>query len=181
MTMGSIARRYATALFDIGEEQGDILGVLEGVESLAEVFEHNKELREIEANPLVKADIRRGILKEIAAKMGVSDVARRFLLLLFDKARLDRLPDISRELGLLVDKRFNRIRVEVTSAAPVSETAMASLKSALERLTGKVVLMTRREDPMLLGGVVTRVQNTIYDGSLRHHLQTLRVNMRGRA
>jgi F-type H+-transporting ATPase subunit delta len=181
MTLGSIARRYATALFTIGEENNNLLGVLKNVQSLAEAFEVSDEIREVLANPLIRMDTRRGILKEIAARLGVQEVVRNFLNLLFDKSRIDMLPDIARELNALTDEKLGRVRAEVTSAVALDDEVVASLKSALERITGKAVVMRTREDPRLLGGMVTRVKDVMFDGSLRHYLDTLRENMRGRA
>jgi F-type H+-transporting ATPase subunit delta len=180
MTLGSVARRYATALFAIGEERGNLLGVLRNVQSVADVYNESEPLRDIMGNPEVKMDVRRGILKEIGARLGVQDVVRNFLGLLFDKSRIDMLPDISRELNALADQKLNRVRAEVISAAPVADAVVTELKSTLERLTGKVVIMSTKEDPRLLGGIVTRVQDMMFDGSLKRHLDILRESMRGR-
>ena len=91
------------------------------------------------------------------------------------------LPDIARELNALTDEKLGRVGAEVTSAVTLDDKVVASLKSALERVTGKVVVMSTREDPRLLGGMVTRVKDVMFDGSLRHYLDALRENMRGRA
>ncbi len=181
MTMGSVARRYAAALFAIGEEQGNLLGVLNNVQGLAEAFQKSVELREVIANPLVKRTTRRKILMEIASRLGVQEVVRNFANLLFDKSRMDMLPAIARELTVLSDERRGRIRAEVTSAVAIDDKVLSSLKSALERLTGKVVVMSRREDPSLLGGMVTRVQDMMFDGSLKRHLESIGEQMRGHA
>lgn len=181
MTLGSVARRYATALFEIGEERGNLLGVLRNVQNLAEALEESADLREILSNPLVKMDTRRKILGEVASRLGVQDMVRNFLSLLFDRSRIALLPDIARELGNLSDKNLNRVRVDVTTAVPVNDAVITELKSTLERLTGKVVVMTAKEDPRLLGGIVTRVENLMFDGSLLRHLNSLKESMRGRA
>ena len=101
--------------------------------------------------------------------------------MLVDKFRLSELPAIARELGVLADEKQNRLRAEVTSAVPVSEATLMALKSAIERITGKVVLITAREDTSLIGGMVTRVGDTLYDGSIKRQLDKLKENMLGRA
>jgi F-type H+-transporting ATPase subunit delta len=103
---------------------------------------------------------------------------RNFLSLVFDKSRIALIPDIARELGALSDRKLNRVRAEVVSARPISDAAVTELKSTLERVTGKVVVMTHREDPELLGGMVARVHDIMFDGTLRRHLESLRERMR---
>jgi F-type H+-transporting ATPase subunit delta len=181
MTTGSVARRYAKALYELGDKQGNLLGLIRNVQSLAEVWSGSEELREVMTNPLVKLQTRRKILKEVLSKLAALEVARHFAYLLFDKSRLEELPDIGRELGRLADEKQNRLRAEVIAATPVSDVVVTKLKYVLERLTGKVVILTTREDPGLIGGMVTRVGDLMYDGSIKGRLKSVKEKMLGHA
>ena len=179
MTTGSVARRYAKALYELGQEMGSPLGLIRNVQSIAEVWEGSEELRDAIANPHIRLETRKSILREIVARLGLSHAARNFVHLLFDKTRLEELPAIARELGRLADEKQNRVRAEVISATSLSEVALEKLKFALEKATGKVVLIAKREDPDLIGGIVTRVGDLMYDGSIKRQLARVKENMLG--
>ena len=180
MIVGSIARRYAKALFNIGEEKGDLPGLLREVESMAEAWEDSDELRDTMTNPLVDIATKRGIWNDIVGRLGVSQIGKNFFNLLFDKSRFMSLPGIARELNALVDAKENRVRAEIQSAVPISNDLVLRLKSALQKRTGNDVVITSREDPSLIGGLVTKVGDLMYDGSLKTQLALMKEAMLGR-
>ncbi len=181
MLNGSISRRWARALFDLGEESKTLIAVVREVQRAAEVWSESPELCQTVTNPLLAEKTRRGVWNTVMGRLGVSRHVRSFLGLLFDKGRLAELPAIARELQVLGDRRDGRLRAEVVSAAPIDDDAVNRIRAAVQRSTGKTVVMTRREDPDLLGGVVTRVGDLMFDGSLRTRLSRIREGMLGRA
>jgi F-type H+-transporting ATPase subunit delta len=181
MLSGSIARRWAKALFDLGEEQKALVAVLREVQRAAEVWSESPELRQTVTNPLLNDRTRRSVWTTVMGRLGSGRQVRGFLNLLFDKGRLAELPAIARELQVLGDRRDGRLRAEVVSAGPLDDDTVDRIRAAVQRSTGKAVVMTRREDPELLGGVVTRVGDLMFDGSLRTRLARIKDGMLGRA
>ena len=96
------------------------------------------------------------------------------IYLLLDSERMSSLPAISRELDAMIEAKAGRVTAEVTSAKPLDPTQLTQITAALEKLSGKRVTISKREDPELLGGVVAKVGDTVYDGSLRTQLRTIR-------
>jgi F-type H+-transporting ATPase subunit delta len=180
MIVGSIGRRYAKALFDIGEEKGNLLGLQSEVQRMADVWAESEDLRATIHSPLIDSGKKRAVWNDIVSRLGVSQTGKNFLSLLFDKGRFSSLPGIARELGVLADRKENRLRAEVMSAVPLADDVVVRLKAALQRRTGKVVVITKREDPGLIGGVVTRVGDLMYDGSLKTQLALMKEAMLGR-
>ena len=86
---------------------------------------------------------------------------------------VDIMPNIAKELETLVLNYRNEARAEVTTAAPLDQEHSSSVKQALERSTGKSVIMTTRVDPSILGGVIARVGDQLIDSSVRYRLQAL--------
>jgi F-type H+-transporting ATPase subunit delta len=84
------------------------------------------------------------------------------------------LPAIARELRAMVDERAGRVRGVVTSARRLSDENVANIQAALEKISGKKVQLERREDPELLGGVVAKIGDVVYDGSVRTQLEIMR-------
>ncbi len=180
MSSGSIARRYAKALLAIGEEKGNLLGLQREVQRAADVWTESKELSTTLMNPRIELSARREVWIAVTKRLGVSPMGRNFLNLLFDKSRLAQLPAIALEFGKMIDKKDNRLRAEVISARPLPDVMVGKLKSALQKQTGKVVVVTKREDPGLIGGVVTKVGDLMYDGSVKTQLARMKENMLSR-
>ena len=95
-------------------------------------------------------------------------------MLLLDKGRIVNLPDVARGYHTLVDEHANRVRATVTSARPLDPALEKRLKNALEQQSGKTVILEKKEDPSILGGVVTQLGDLVYDGSVRTQLAQMR-------
>ena len=95
-------------------------------------------------------------------------------MLFRSKGRIASLPDIARAHRALVDEHAGRVRATVTSARPLDPLLETRLKTALEKSSGKTVIFEKREDPAIMGGLVTQLGDTVYDGSVRTQLQQLR-------
>jgi F-type H+-transporting ATPase subunit delta len=94
--------------------------------------------------------------------------------LLVDRRRAKTLPYLARALRELADASKGVLRAEVTTASSLSDEYYAKLQAKLEKMTGKRVVVDRRVDPSIIGGVVARIGDRIFDGSLHTRLQSLR-------
>jgi len=171
---GSIARRYAKALLEIGIAQQTYDALGKELERAADTLRASPELRNALENPIFSIEKRKLIMDELSRRLALSKTVRNFIMLLLDKGRIARLPDISRFYRSLVDEHAGRVRATVTSARPLDPMLETRLKTALEKSSGKVVIFEKREDPAILGGLVTQLGDTVYDGSVRTQLQQLR-------
>lgn len=177
MITGSIARRWAKALFLLAEQENKLLVITNEIERTAKAWDASSELQEAMSNPMLDSKVRTAILNDVILKLVVSKITENFLKLLHEKNRIVEISAISRELQLLADKKENRIRAEVISAAPVSEMVLASIKVAIESSTKKKVVISKREDSSLIGGIITRVGDLMYDGSIRTQLNRIKEDM----
>lgn len=177
MIAGSLARRYARALMSLGTEQGtaDKLGA--DLRAFAQAMKISPELQHSLGNPAFPRADRRKIVDALATRFAVHPTSRTFLYLLLDKERVAQLPAISREIDALLEQRAGKISAEVVSAQPLTPAQVSQITATLEQLSGKKVQLDRREDPALLGGVVAKVGDVIYDGSVRTQLRQLRDQM----
>jgi F-type H+-transporting ATPase subunit delta len=145
--MSQVAPRYAKALFDLGVEHGNYERIGREVRGLA---------RAIEGSP------------ELAATVGNPAFPRS------DRERLVSLPDIARELELMIDAKAGRIAALVTTAAPLAPAQEQALLARLEARSGKKVQMKVVQDATLLGGLVVKLGDVVYDGSLKTQLERMR-------
>jgi len=174
MVTGSLARRYARAVIQIGTEQGNLDRLGAELRSLAGAMKESPELVSSLTNPAIRRADRRKVIDALLQRVGASPYTQNLIYILLDGERLASLASISREVDAMIEARSGRVSAEVTSARPLEAGEVAQITAALEKLSGKQVTVTRREDPSLLGGVVAKLGDTVYDGSLRTQLQNLR-------
>jgi F-type H+-transporting ATPase subunit delta len=174
MVTGSLSRRYARAIFEIGQSQGNLDKLGADLASLAAAMKTSTELVGVLTNPGFRRAERKKIVDALLDRIGAQPAARNATHLLLDGDRLASLPAISRELEAMIEARSGRITAEVTSAVPLTPDQLTQITASLQKLSGKQVVVKKREDPALLGGVVAKVGDTVYDGSLRTQLRSLR-------
>jgi F-type H+-transporting ATPase subunit delta len=174
MVTGSLARRYARAVIEIGTEHKNLDQLGADLRSLARAMQESPELVSLLTSPAIRRADRRRVIDALLQRVGVSPYTQNLVYILLDGERLASLTAISREVDAMIEARAGRITAEVTSARPLEAAELAQITAALEQLSGKQVTVTRREDPSLLGGVVAKLGDTVYDGSLRTQLGTLR-------
>jgi len=174
MVTGSLARRYARAIFQIGESHGLLDKLGEDLRTLAQAMKTSQELVNALTNPSFRRADRKKVIDALLARITAHALSRNTVYLLLDHERLASLPSISREVDAMIEAKSGRITAEVSSAVPLSKEQLTRLVAMLERASGKKVQVEQREDPTLLGGAVAKVGDTVYDGSLRTQLRTLR-------
>src|SRR5688572_14778513 len=120
MIAGSLARRYARALFDVGAEKGTFERLGDEVDALARAYDASRDLAEALTNPIFPRAQRRAVLEAVLERAQVAPTVRHFVLLLLEAERIPYLPAIARELRVLVDDKAGRVHAEVTSATPLA-------------------------------------------------------------
>lgn len=174
MIGSDIAKRYARALFDIAREEGTIEAIYGELKGFSSLLKESADLAEFFANPVFDNSDKATVMGEILKKSKVSAATSNFLRLLVDKGRIGALGEIEECYRRYMDDVLNKVRVDVKTAFPLSNELSARIKEQMEGLTGKNVEMVVDEDPSLLGGVVIGVGDTLYDGSVRAQLNSIR-------
>lgn len=174
MVTGSLARRYARAVLEIGTANGNLDKIGADLRSLARAMHDSAELVTALTNPAIRRADRRRVIDGLLSRIGAAPHTQNLVYLLLDGERMSSLPAISREVDVMIEAKAGRLAAEVTSARPLDAGQLSQIITTLEKLSGKKVAVTHREDPNLLGGVVAKLGDTVYDGSLRTQLRTLR-------
>ena len=174
MSSMTVARRYASALADVLVDGNEEAAVREELEAWAEMVQQNPLLLEGLTNPTVPYDQKSKVLNELIAKTKVRTTTANFLRLVLRNQRFDELTQINAKLSDIMDDRAGVVSAEVTSARPISEPVKSSLEQTLQQITNRRVRLNFATDETLLGGIVTRIGSTIYDGSVRSQLERLK-------
>ena len=179
MSVQTVARRYASALADIVLERGEAREIQEELTTWEQIFGSSSNLEEVFRNPTIALDQKRAVLSKLIERAQPRPTTVNFLKVLLQNQRLTDLGEINRKLADILDERAGMVAAIVTTARAVPESAQQKLNTKLLSLTGKKVRMTFTTDPDLIGGLVTRIGSTVYDGSVRNHLQMIKAKMAG--
>jgi F-type H+-transporting ATPase subunit delta len=174
MITGSLARRYAKAVFALGNAQGNLDKLGADLRSLANAMTSSAELTATLTSPALARSDRKKVIDAILDRIAVQPMTRNLINLMADGHRLATVPALARELDKMIEDKAGRVAAELVSAKPLDPSQLSQITAALEKLSGKQVTIARREDPELLGGVVAKVGDVVYDGSLRTQLRALR-------
>ena len=173
--MASVASRYARALVEVVLEQHiDGNAAREQLRAMVGAVHESLELRRVWESPAVLPEQKRAVLDGIAAQIGAVKPIRNFMAIIIDHRRLGMLDDIVRVFETELDTQLGFAEVQVSSARPLSAEEQRELETRVERMTGKKIRASYVSNPELLGGLLVRVGDTIYDGSVRGQLEKMR-------
>ena len=172
----AVASRYARALADVvlapaSRVQPD--RIVEDLRSFEQTLAGAPELTNALESPAVKRPKKRSIIGRIGESLGLSPIARNFLLVLADHRRINDLSEAIVAFERIVDERLGRLQVDVASATQLADAQQAALIRQLEGATGKKVSLNVKVDDSLVGGMIVRLGSTVYDGSVRGRLDSL--------
>ncbi len=181
MIAGSLAKRYAGALVEVASAAGEqeLEAVREDLALFADVLREHRDLWRYLRDPAAQRPDKLRTVGELAATLGLRQLAATFLRMLQEHDRLTALDQIRRAYEALMDERLGRTKAVVTAAAPLDAEQEARLRAELGRVTGKQVYLEVRQDPGLLGGLIAQIGSRVYDGSLRTQLRRLRERLAG--
>ncbi len=186
MTSGAVSKRYARALVEaVADPQApaaaaaqaagrDLEAVGRELDAFAQLLRDQRDLRGFFANPGVQRGAKEALLDRLASGLGLGPMVATFLRLLLEKGRLGALEVVVRVYQHLMDERLGRVRAAVTTAAPLDEATRGHLADRLGAVAGRRAVLGVTIDAGLLGGMVARIGDTVYDGSLRTQLARIR-------
>lgn len=175
MTSRAAANRYARALFDVALKEADIQQVGRDVDDFARLVAENGQLERVFANPAIPAARKRALVDELLSKAGtVSSPAAKLLKLLADRDRLVLLPELAAAYRERLMEHAKIVRAEVVTAVGLPADRVAALQQGLASATGRQVQLENRVDPSIIGGAITRIGSTVYDGSVTRQLERMK-------
>jgi len=177
VTAGSVARRYAKALYELAAEDRSVepTGVL-----LCQIAEAVEEAgRASFARGVLQAGARHQIGETIANKVGQDSLIGRFVRLVAERDRLADLASIAEWYAKLEDQAAGRVRVAITSPVALSDADVTAICKAFRGIAGGEVVASVNTDESLLGGAVVELQGRVFDGSIKSALARLASRMAG--
>ena len=182
MSVETVARRYAAALADVVTKTGECRSRFKTeLKSWEEMMTSNSDLlNEAFSNPAIQHKNKEKVLESLIEKTKPTKTTANFLRVLLRNHRLTRNQRKSTNVSSTFWKRRSgAVSANVTSARPLSETEKSELQTNLEKMTGKRVKTNFETNENIIGGVITRIGSTVYDGSVKTKLEELKQQMIG--
>jgi F-type H+-transporting ATPase subunit delta len=174
----AIARRYAKALLIIGQQDGQTERYRTELQAVAALMTGDRQLEQAVTNPLYDSAARKRVLQALIDRLTLSRAVQSFLVLLFEKGRFGFLGAINDFYQKLADELKGIGRATVTSAGELSADAVERLRAVLSKRTGKDIVLEVKQDPGLIGGLITQIGDLVLDGSIRTQLLNMRESLK---
>lgn len=174
MSNETVARRYAAALADVVLKSGETENVRGELQTWEQLVMANTDLQSAFRNPVIQQHSKEKVLESLLEKARPSKTTANFLRLLLRNGRLTDLGAINDRFASVLEERSGTVSAHITSARELSDGERQELKANLEKLTSRTVNLDFNVNEELIGGVVTRIGSTVYDGSVRTQLEELK-------
>jgi F-type H+-transporting ATPase subunit delta len=169
----TVSKNYAETLFALGQKHGALADYGAALDTVARLVDEDAKFRVFLETPRIEDSERKAVVKRALGGKLPQNVVN-FVLVTIDKRRQRLLREISRQYNQLLDAHLNREHVEVTLARDADDATQKMIASKLSGVLGKEAIPHFRVKPEIIGGLIVRTSNTIYDGSVRRRLDGMR-------
>ncbi len=174
----TVAKNYAETLFELARRNDGVESYGQAIATVAGIIDDDPKFRMFLETPRIEDDDKKVVVRRAFGEALPKHVVN-FVLVTIDKRRQRLLRRISREYDLLLDEHLGREHVEVTVARQVDDATTQLISERLSSALGTRVIPHVRVKPEILGGLVVRTGDTIYDGSIRRRLDGMRRRLLG--
>ncbi len=175
-----LCRRYALALFSIGEKKKEIEKYVENFKVLYSTKNKHNELNDFFNNPLLTTKKKVVVLNKISKKLKFQKLFSNFLKVVAKHNRLSQLNTINRYFDEIIQTKNNIINVQIVTSIEISKEINNKLVKKLENLTKKKVNLENKIDQNILGGIIMKIGSIMIDSSLRTKLEKCKFSMKGK-
>lgn len=172
-----VANRYARALADVVASSANYRQVLGELEAFSAAYHESVELREVFDTPAVSMAQKLGVLEAVAGRVGCSHVTLNFLRVVASHYRMPALGEIVAAFRAVAYARLGIVQVKISSPTDLTQAERELLRQRFEQLTAQQSELEFHRDENLIGGLVAQIGSTVYDGSIRGHLERIRLEL----
>lgn len=169
-----IGKRFAEALSNSIAEESRLQSALENLQSFCQAFQVDAQLSRFFLNPSIPQGNKEALAQEMCEKFGADKEIEKLVNMLVTRKKMIYLGNITQYFEGAVDRRLNQARVNVTSAYPLSDENMESLKASLSQVLDKNILIDSSVDESLIGGIKLNVGGLVADSTIKNHLALLK-------
>ena len=168
-----VATRYAGALMASARAEGVVKGVADSYAAVMDLIAGNAQLVTFMDSPQVATQEKKDLLKSVFGGK-IESVLLHFFFLLIDKNRIENFRDIGEEFAAMVEDELGVMHAQVVTAVTLADDLAFALEAKLTAFTGKKVILEKKVDPAVIGGVCVTMKDKVLDGTVRTNLDLLR-------
>jgi F-type H+-transporting ATPase subunit delta len=157
----------------LAKETGVQDAVFDQMRTVEEAFSLDPAIAEFMRSPLVRPTDKAKAVEATVSAIALVEPLKKFLMLLARKNRLMIFTDVLVAYQRIADEAHGVTRGEVRSATALAPEDRVRLNELVSKATKKQVILTYKEDPSLLGGLVAQVGSFTFDDSLNSHLKRI--------
>ena len=176
--VSGVSGRYATALFELAEESGDLDGVSGQLDTLSDAIASSADLRTLIASPLYAREDQERAMAAVCKAAEIGAPTANLVALMARNRRLFALPDVIRGFRTLLARKRGILTAEVRAARPLNDSQTSALADTLRSSTGSDIVLDVTVDETLIGGLVVKVGSKMIDTSIRSKLDRLQTAMK---
>ena len=169
-----ISKRYAKALSGSIADESILNRALENLKDFGDAFEADRQLERFFSHPGISEAKKNALVSQLCDRLQAESVVRNLLAMLTQRRKILFLKNIAGYFEAVVDERLNQVRVNVTSAHPLTSENIEKLEVGLNRILGKTILIVTREDQTLIGGIQLQVGDQVADATIKNRLAILK-------
>ena len=169
-----ISKRYAKALSGSIADESMLNRALENLKDFGDAFESNRQLERFFSHPGISEAKKNALVSQLCDRLQAESVVRNLLAMLTQRRKILFLKNIAGYFESVVDERLNQVRVNVTSAYPLTSKNIDKLEIGLSRILGKTVRIETSEDQSLIGGIQLQVGDQVADATIKNRLAILK-------
>lgn len=174
-----LAGRYATALFDLADQDRLRDQVAQDLEQLGNMIDESADLNRLIRSPAISRQDQSRAMAAVLEKAEMNELTRKFIGTVAENRRLFALKGMIGAYQALLAEHRGEATAEVISATPLSKKQLDRIGVSLKKEIGSDVAIDATVDESLLGGLIVKVKSRMVDSSLRTKLQQLRFSMKG--
>ncbi|MEY4783639.1 MAG: hypothetical protein RIR41_1574 [Pseudomonadota bacterium] len=178
-SVSEAAQRYAAAVFDMSITSGEVDAVDNGLTALGKLIDGDAALARVLKSPLYKSEEKSAVLATLTEKLGMPELARKFVGVVALNRRAGELPAIAKSFAEKAAKHRGASRVVARVAKPITKNQTLDLESAVSKALGRSVTVDVEVDPALIGGLQLKMGSRLVDASIRTKLNNLTNLMKG--
>ena len=169
-----ISKRYAKALSGSIADESILNRALENLKDFGDAFEADRQLERFFSHPGISEAKKNALVSQLCDRLQAESVVRNLLAMLTQRRKILFLKNIAGYFESVVDERLNQVRVNVTSAYPLTSKNIDKLETGLSRILGKTIRIETSEDQSLIGGIQLQVGDQVADATIKNRLAILK-------
>ena len=169
-----ISKRYAKALSGSITDESALVRALKNLKEFGGAFEIDRQLERFFSHPGISVTKKNALVCQLCDRLKIENVVRNLLGILVQRRKILFLKNIAYYFESVVDQRLNQVRVSVVSAYPLTDKNIEKLKTGLNRILGKTILIETTEDQSLIAGIQLKVGDQVADATIKNRLAILK-------